>query len=324
MNDNSKKSRRSFLKKAAVVTGATIAAPGMANAMSPKRRKKKKASDAVKPFNLKYAPHPGMFKHHAGDSMLDQIKFCHDMGFRAWFDNGIMKRPVAEQEAIANQLEKLGMDLGPFVLYADFSKRSFVLDDDSVRNMLTDIMQKGMETAKRVNAKWALVVPGRYDEKLHWDYQTTNVINNLKMCAGIVEQSGLVLVLEPLNALQNHPGLFLTGIPQSYMVCKSVNSPACKIVNDFYHQQITEGNLIPNMEQAWSEIAAFHIGDNPGRKEPLTGEINYRNVFKHVHKRGYDGVLCMEHGKSLGGIEGEKKLIEAYRFCDDFLPKTEE
>ena len=67
-----------------------------------------------------------------------------------------------------------------------------------------------------------------------------------------------------------------------------------------------------------SEIAAFHVGDNPGRKEPGTGEINYRNIFKHIHQKGYDGVLCMEHGKSLKGIEGEKALIEAYRKVDNF------
>ena len=85
-----------------------------------------------------------------------------------------------------------------------------------------------------------------------------------------------------------------------------------------YHQQITEGNLIPNIDRSWSEIAAFHVGDNPGRKEPGTGEINYLNIFQHIHQKGYDGVLCMEHGKSKEGIEGEKALIEAYRAADNF------
>jgi hydroxypyruvate isomerase len=83
-----------------------------------------------------------------------------------------------------------------------------------------------------------------------------------------------------------------------------------------YHQQITEGNIIPNIDAAWSEIAAFHIGDNPGRAEPTSGEINYLNVFKHIRSKGYNGVLCMEHGKSLKGKEGEAKVIKAYRECD--------
>jgi hydroxypyruvate isomerase len=89
-------------------------------------------------------------------------------------------------------------------------------------------------------------------------------------------------------------------------------------VDDIYHQQITEGNIIPNMDAAWSEISAFHLGDNPGRQEPGTGELNFRNIFKHIHEKGYQGVLCMEHGKSLPGKEGEVKLIEAYRDADNF------
>ncbi|MHC4213793.1 MAG: TIM barrel protein, partial [Planctomycetota bacterium] len=107
-------------------------------------------------------------------------------------------------------------------------------------------------------------------------------------------------------------------IPQAYQICRAVNSPNVKIINDLYHQQITEGNLIPNIDMAWDEIAAFHVGDNPGRKEPGTGEINYTNVFKHIHSKGYQGVLCLEHGNSKKGIEGEKAFLEAYRTCDNF------
>ena len=126
------------------------------------------------------------------------------------------------------------------------------------------------------------------------------------------------MVLEPLNTLRDHPGLFLTGIPQAYSLCRAVNSPSVKIVNDLYHQQITEGNLIPNLLDAYDEIAAFHLGDNPGRKEPTSGEINYQNIFKRIHDLGYNGTLCMEHGKTEGGKEGDQKVINAYRACDSF------
>ena len=269
-------------------------------------------------LKLKYAPGFGMFKEHAGEDLIDQIKFIDEQGFRAIFDNGIMKKPVAMQEKIANELAKRNMDLGPFVLYADFKVKSFVTRDKEIRDMLINLMKEGIETAKRVNAKTALVVPGRFDEGLEWDYQTANVIENLKYCCDVVGPSGLVLVLEPLNAWTNHPGLFLTKIPQAYQICKAVNSPSCKIVDDIYHQQITEGNLIPNIDMAWDEIAAFHIGDNPGRKEPGTGEINYKNVFKHIYQKGYDGVLCAEHGRSKQGKEGEQAVIDAYRQVDSF------
>jgi hydroxypyruvate isomerase len=80
--------------------------------------------------------------------------------------------------------------------------------------------------------------------------------------------------------------------------------------------QKNEGNIISNIDLTWDEIPYFQIGDNPGRKEPTTGEINYKNVFKHIHERGYNGVMGMEHGISLPGIEGEKRLIQAYREVD--------
>jgi hydroxypyruvate isomerase len=140
----------------------------------------------------------------------------------------------------------------------------------------------------------------------------------LRSCCDIIEKSGLTIVIEPLNTLNDHPGLVLTGIPQAYAICRGVNRPQCKIVNDLYHQQITEGNLIPNIEAAWSEIGAFHLGDNPGRNEPTSGEINFKNIFRYIYNKKYQGVLCMEHGKSLKSKEGEAKLIQAYRECDSF------
>ena len=92
----------------------------------------------------------------------------------------------------------------------------------------------------------------------------------------------------------------------------------CKILFDIYHQQISEGNIIPNFEKSWSEIAYIQIGDNPGRNEPTTGEINYKNIFKYLHNKEYKGILGMEHGNSIKGKKGEKKIIEAYREVDNF------
>ena len=309
-------SRRIFLRKAAVAGGALAAAPLLFAGEDV--AKKSKLRPAETPFKLKYAPSVGMFPEHSGKDPVDSIRFCNDMGFRAMFDNGLMNRPVEDQVKIANEMQRLGMELGPFVLYADFKVTSFVLNKQETRDMLVNKMKEGVEVAKRTGVKWALVVPGRYDEKLHRDIQTANVIDNLRYCCDVIEPSGLVMVLEPLNTLRDHPGLFLTGIPQAYSICRAVNRPSCKIVDDLYHQQITEGNLIPNVDAAWSEIAAFHCGDNPGRKEPTSGEINYKNVFKYIYSRGYQGVICMEHGKSLPGKEGEARVIQAYREVDSF------
>ncbi|TAL66982.1 MAG: twin-arginine translocation signal domain-containing protein [Bacteroidetes bacterium] len=309
-------SRRDFIKKATTTGAVILVAPAVFGASA--TLIKQKAADANAPFKLKYAPGIGMFSEHAGKDIIDNIKFCYDMGFRAMFDNGLMSRPVEDQVKIANEMKRLGMELGPFVLYADFSVTSFVLNKPEIREMLVNKMKEGVEVSKRTGAKWALVVPGRYDERLDRGFQTANVIDNLRYCCDVMEPAGLTIVIEPLNTLHDHPGLFLTGIPQSYTICRAVNRSVCKIVDDIYHQQITEGNLIPNMEAAWSEIAAFHLGDNPGRNEPTTGEINFKNVFKYIYRKNYQGVLCMEHGMKERGKEGEAKVIQAYRDCDSF------
>ena len=60
----------------------------------------------------------------------------------------------------------------------------------------------------------------------------------------------------------------------------------------------------------------------PGRKEPGTGEVNYSNIFKHIHAKaaaaGRDFVLGMEHGNSRPGKDGEREVIEAYVRADAF------
>lgn len=308
-------SRRKFLAGAAAAAAMVSAAPSLAVGQGLLRRKS--ASRGGK-FKLKYAPHFGMFQNHAGKDLIDQIKFMADEGFTALEDNNMRRRDRQLQDKIAREMTRLNMTMGVFVAHGDFAKKTFVTRDKSVTDMLVEEMKAAVELAKRVNAKWCTVVLDAYDNGLEWDYQTANVIDNLKRCAEVCEPAGLVMVLEPLNPWTNHPGLFLTKIPQAYQICRAVGSPSCKILDDLYHQQVTEGNLIPNIDMAWEEIGYFQVGDNPGRKEPTTGEINYKNVFRHIHEKGYQGVIGMEHGNSKKGKEGERAVIDAYRTVDDF------
>jgi hydroxypyruvate isomerase len=118
--------------------------------------------------------------------------------------------------------------------------------------------------------------------------------------------------------LSDTPELFLRGSDQSFMICKAVKSPACKILYDIYHMQRNDGDLINTIERCWDEIAYFQIGDNPGRNEPTTGEINYKNIFKFVYDMGFRGVWGMEHGNSKKGKEGELAVIAAYRESESF------
>ncbi|TVZ58728.1 hydroxypyruvate isomerase [Flavobacteriaceae bacterium MAR_2010_105] len=270
------------------------------------------------PFKLKFAPHDGMFKNHAGDSFLDQIKFMSDQGFTAIEDNEMRNRPIAEGEAIGQLLSDLNMDMGVFVAHKIYwDKPNLASGNKNYRGeFLTDI-ENAIKVAKRVNAKWMTVVPGYIDLRLNEAYQTVNVVESLKQASALLEPHGLVMVLEPLN-FRNHPGMFLTRSPQAYQICKAVNSPSCKILFDVYHQQIQEGNLIPNIEACWDEIAYFQVGDNPGRNEPTTGEINFKNVFKFIYNKGFKGIIGMEHGNSQSGKEGELAVINAYRTVGQF------
>ena len=239
-----------------------------------------------------------------------------DQGVTALEDNGMGGRSGAVQERIADRLRRLQMTMGVFVAHADFRAVTFASADPAVRARLLDDIRAAVTIAARVDARWCTVVPGCVDRRLAPEYQAANVIDNLKRCAEICETAGLVMVLEPLNTLRDHPGLFLTKIPQAYMICEAVDSPSCAILDDLYHQQITEGNLIPNIDAAWARIAYFQVGDNPGRKEPGTGEINYRNIFRHLRAKGYKGLIGMEHGNSLPDRKGEQAVIDAYIQCD--------
>tara|TARA_B100000902_G_C27318305_1_gene922688 strand:+ start:2812 stop:3720 length:909 start_codon:yes stop_codon:yes gene_type:complete len=270
-------------------------------------------------YNLNYAPHLDMFRAHAGNDPLDQLHFMADQGFRSFEDNDMRTRSVNLQEKMSQTMQKRNIRMGVFVAHNIAWKRPNLASGNvDERNAFLSEIKSSVEVAKRVNAKWMTVVPGLKDFKKNIGYQTVNVIDTLKRACEILEPHGLVMVLEPLN-FRNHPGLFLSESPQANTICKAVGSPSCKILFDIYHQQIQEGNLIPNIENCWDEIAYFQIGDNPGRNEPYSGEINYKNVFKYIYEKGFKGILGMEHGNSLEGKEGELKVIKAYQMADDFV-----
>ena len=270
-------------------------------------------------YNLNYAPHLGMFKTLAGNDPIDQLNFMADQGFRSFEDNDMRKRSIKLQEKISQTMQQRNIKMGVFVAHEIAWKRPNLASGDiNEQNAFLTEIKASIEVAKRVNAKWMTVVPGLKDFSKNIDYQTVNVINTLKKACDILEPHGLIMVLEPLN-FRSHPGLFLTESPQANSICKAVGSSSCKILFDIYHQQIQEGNLIPNIESCWDEIAYFQIGDNPGRNEPYSGEINYKNIFKYIYEKGFKGILGMEHGNSLDGKEGELKVIKAYQMADDFV-----
>lgn len=304
--------RRDFMQQSLLAGGALISGSVMANQSNDDQ-----SMQDGKPFKLNYAFHDGMFKHHGGNDFVDQIKWAYDMGFRSIEDNGMMGRTVEQQKKIGDTLAKLGMNMGVFVITSDswHWKTSLATGKQEFIDRMKKDCVEALEVAKRCNASFATVVPGNYERTLSFDQQTANVIVALRIGSQILEKGKLVMVLEPLS---DNPDLFLRHSHQTYMICKAVNSPSCKILFDMYHMQRNEGDIINNINKCWEEIGYFQIGDNPGRNEPTTGEMNYKNIFKHIYNKGFRGILGMEHGNARPGKEGEMALIKAYRDSDDF------
>lgn len=307
------------MKRRNFITSASLGIAGFSLGNATSLGNKSFNSTEKHRFNLNYAPHLGMFKNLAGADPIDQLNFMADQGFTAFEDNEIRNRPIQLQKKMAKVMEKNNMTMGVFVAHSIYWKEpNLASGNKKWRAEFLSEIKTSVEVAKRVNAKWMTVVPGHVDLHLNKSYQTAHVIETLRQASAILEPHGLVMVLEPLN-FRGHPGMFLAESPHAYEICKAVNSPSCKILFDIYHQQIQEGNLIPNIEACWNEIAYFQIGDNPGRNEPTSGEINYKNVFKFIHSKGFRGVLGMEHGNSKQGKDGEEAVINAYKITDDFV-----
>ena len=275
------------------------------------------AQRAPRKFSLKYAPHFGMFRAHAGEDLVAQLEFMHDEGFTALEDNGMKGRSVADQERIAKTLQRLGMEMGVFVAHTiDWTNPSLTSTDQALREKFLTEIRESVDVAKRVNTKYMVVVPGVADRRRDPELQMVNVLETLRQAVAILEPHNLVMMIETLNTRVNHPGQILPRAPQIYLITRALNSPSCKIQFDIYHEQISAGHIIPTLDAVWRDVAYIQVGDNPGRREPGTGEINYKNIFKHLREKGYNGIVGMEHGNSKPGKEGERAVIDAYVTAD--------
>jgi hydroxypyruvate isomerase len=301
--------RKEFLRNS-IIGGASFMVPDLT-------KMRRSYSNSDQPFHLNYAIHDGMFKNSAGDDLLDQIRFAYEHGFRAIEDNGLMGRSPERQQQIGDLLGKLGMQMGVFVLEKGGNGANTLA---AGKQEYLEIFLKGcrdaVEVSKRCGGKLTTVVPGDFERNLPEGIQTAHIIEALRKGAEILEPQGNVMVLEPLS---DTPDLFLRTADQAFAICMAVDSPSCKILFDMYHIQRNCGDLIHNIDLNFSQIGYFQIGNNPGRNEPGTGEMDYRNIFKHIYTSGFRGVLGMEHGKSKPGKEGEQTLIQAYREADNFL-----
>jgi hydroxypyruvate isomerase len=141
-----------------------------------------------------------------------------------------------------------------------------------------------------------------------------NIIIVLKELAKIVDGSDIVLNLEPLNSIVDHKGYFLNNSVDGFNIIKEVNHKNVKLLYDIYHLQIMEGNIIENLSNNVDMVGYIHIADVPGRHEPGTGEINYKNIFKQLKNIKYQGFLGFEYEPVKSTIDSLDRVKKIFNF----------
>ncbi|SHJ10300.1 hydroxypyruvate isomerase [Rubritalea squalenifaciens DSM 18772] len=266
------------------------------------------------PFKSLFAPHPGLLPT-APRGYVKGMEFAYELGFRAWEDNGLIKRSAKLQEEVAAFAKEKGITLGVTVISGGNGVHFATANKEEQESILND-MRLGVETAKRTGQTHMTMVPGirKGDEDL--DKQIATSADLMKRCCDIVEEHGIIMVLEPLSHGIKGGAPILRSFEDGFKLCSAVNRKSCKLLADFYHEGQIGNDPIPNAEKTWSQAAYLQYGDVPGRKEPGSGKLDYVAVTKWLRDKGYQGVIGMEHGVSAKGKEGLEKLMAAYRKID--------
>ena len=185
----------------------------------------------------------------------------------------------------------------------------FRLTDPACRGLWVDGIRESCDAARRLGVKKLITQVGP-DTGADRTEQHDSIVEGLRAGAGILESAGVTVMIEPLNIKVNHPGYYLTSSEEAFDIVREAGSPNVKVVFDIYHQQISEGNIIPNITENLELIAHLHAAGHPGRHELQYGESDYRNIFAAVDKAGYKGACGLEYNPLLDSSES---LAEAKR-----------
>jgi hydroxypyruvate isomerase len=218
--------------------------------------------------------------------------------FWSWWDQDL--------ETVAQAAQETGVAIG------SVCTKFVTLLDPAERDRYLDGLRESIEAAKQLNCKHLISQTGNTREGVSREEQTASLIEGLRAAAPLLEAAGITLVVEPLNTLVDHPGYFLQYGEEAANIIRAVDHPNVRLLYDVYHQQITEGNLIPTIKKHSDIIAYYHIADHPGRREPGTGEINYDNVLQAIRDTGYDGYVGLEYFPVSHAEEILVRLLERY------------
>ncbi|RED85568.1 TIM barrel protein [Cohnella phaseoli] len=239
---------------------------------------------------------------YPGKDAVYHLEKVKEHGFQgleyyAWWELGDLKKLAAEQE-------RIGVGLSATCT------KFISLVDESLRDDYLEGVRQTIEACRILGVRSIISQTGNVLDGVPRDQQRQAMVETLKRCAPLLEEAGMVLEVEPLNGLVDHAGHFLQRSDESVDVIDQVGSPNVKLVFDVYHQQITEGNVIRNATGYIDRINHYHIADNPGRKQPGTGEMNYVNILRAIKNTGFSGFVGLECGFTVDTDEAIQQFKE--------------
>lgn len=292
--------RRGFLGTVAVAAGSAALLKNITVAAEPPKDK---------PFSKAKLRFSAPIDWFPGASVEEKVKAVAAWGLPAYEWLGA-KAEVAD--SLGKAAEEAGVVLSCTGGCGAIAPGQMVKPEDHDR--LVKDFEARIPLAKKLKCTHLIGLTGNQRDDVSYDQQMEYVIQCVKRLAPIAEKNDVILVLEALNPLVDHQGFFLTRTDQTMAIVKAVGSPNVKMLFDIYHQQITEGNVIRNLQENIDNIGHFHVADNPGRKEPGTGELNYRNIFKAIEETGYKHFVALECGHSKKNYE---ETLRATLACMD-------
>lgn len=187
----------------------------------------------------------------------------------------------------------------------------FHLTDPSYRQTYIEEIEKSCEAANKLGVGKLITQVGQ-DLGTPRAEQHNAIVETLGMCAPILAKHNVTLMIEPLNTYVDHKGYYLWSSIEGFDIVREVNDPHVKVVYDIYHQQIMEGNIIPNVTNNLDCIAHLHSAGHPGRHELQFGESDYKVIFEAIDKAGYKGACGLEYRPLLDPVESLKIAKELY------------
>lgn len=206
-------------------------------------------------------------------------------------------------DAVRRTCEETGVEL------LSMCTSEFRMTDPAFRQAWLDGLEESCQAANRMGVKRLITQVGQ-DTGAPREQQHAAIVETLNLARPILEKSGVTIMLEPLNTLVNHPGYYLWSAVEGFEIIREVNHPLVKLVYDIYHQQVMEGNIIPNITKNLDCIAHLHSAGHPGRNELQYGENDYKVIFAAVNKAGYTGACGLEYRPLM---DPEESLREAMR-----------